>query len=763
MSRVSLVSRFNSTQRILLNKTEDLDETRRILASGNRVQEPSDDPTAMVNINSYSNQLDEIDQFKSNITSGRNNLENSEATMSQLSSVMQRVRELTVQANNDTLSKEDRESISSEIDERLEQVVNLANSEVAGKYLFSGTETTGEQPFNVERNGNGEIVDVSYNGDFNPTEAKTGEGEAVDKNILGSRLFQATNQGIEGGFEFRYAGESRKELASLVRYENVEASTTDQAITNPDPAENTGAGTKSSLAVSDAGQFQVGETVRVYKENGSSSPGSDGDQDYEETVVTGRDTTNNLVEVDLKNDYDVSSESVRIESNDTHVSQEVTAGGDSDGTVVDPGTNTSFGSDDAVTLSINNGSNIQTGDKIRIEDDTGQSEVRIVQNKPGTDQVDVDLANSYASGDNPTVRKVAEESPPTNGEGHFRIDDEQFYYNTREDSIHDIAQRINERGIEVEAKFSGREKGMDRTTLTTDANLSSSNPAEFTVADPSEYEIGQEVTLRDDNGNEATTTINEIDRTGDGTRIVADGQGVGTDFTVGNNATMEKATGEVEDYSASEVGSAADGPYRFKLESRVPHEIYLKDVDRQAETEQVEGLLSDLQFLGDGEGGDPDPRTEQNFPNPFSDQATVTGKSIFDAMIDTREAMQDPDDPDSGLVRKGAANDVGGAAKTRRRFDTPLRETLQGSLEDFSGAINNINAVRGQAGARLNRLESAEGRAKDLELSSNELLSELKDADLAKVISDLRRQEAVQQAALQMASRTLNQSLANFI
>lgn len=106
---------------------------------------------------------------------------------------------------------------------------------------------------------------------------------------------------------------------------------------------------------------------------------------------------------------------------------------------------------------------------------------------------------------------------------------------------------------------------------------------------------------------------------------------------------------------------------------------------------------------------------------------------------------------------------LGDAAKTRRRFDTPLRETLQGSLEDFSGAIDNINAVRGQTGARLNRLESAKGRAEDLELSSNELLFELKDADLAKVISDLRRQEAVHQAALQMASRTLNQSLANFI
>lgn len=99
------------------------------------------------------------------------------------------------------------------------------------------------------------------------------------------------------------------------------------------------------------------------------------------------------------------------------------------------------------------------------------------------------------------------------------------------------------------------------------------------MANPAKYEIGQEITLRDNNGNEATTTTNEIDRSGGSTTIVADGQGIGTDFTVANRATMEKATGEVQDYSASEVDSAGDVPYRFKLESRVPHEIYLKDID----------------------------------------------------------------------------------------------------------------------------------------------------------------------------------------
>jgi len=393
-----------------------------------------------------------------------------------------------------------------------------------------------------------------------------------------------------------------------------------------------------------------------------------------------------------------------------------------------------------------------------VEDDTGQSEVRVVQNKPGVNQLDVDLANSYAGGDNPTVKKVADEVQP-NGDGYFQIDDEKFYYDTKKDSIQDIAQRINERGIQVEAKFAGREKNIARTQLTSDALTGSD--VEFTVNNPDSYEVGQEVTLRDDDGDVETTTITSKSTTGSELSFIVDS--LSSDFEESSNATIEKASGEVEEYASQEVTDAGDGPYRFKLESRVPHEIYLKDVDQQFNQDDVQGLLSDLQFLGDGDGGDPEPRTEQNFPNPFSDEATVTGKSIFDAMIDAREAMQDPDDADQELIRKGVANDVGGAAKTRRRLDTPPNETLQENLSDFSSALDNINTTRGLAGARINRLESADTRVEELELSSNRLLSELKDADLAEVITDLRRQEAVQQAALQMASRTLNQSLVNFL
>ena len=53
--------------------------------------------------------------------------------------VIQRIRELTVQAGNGSLSPNDRKSISSEMKERIGQLANIANTrDASGEYIFSG-------------------------------------------------------------------------------------------------------------------------------------------------------------------------------------------------------------------------------------------------------------------------------------------------------------------------------------------------------------------------------------------------------------------------------------------------------------------------------------------------------------------------------------------------------------------------------------------------------------------------------------------------
>jgi flagellar hook-associated protein 3 FlgL len=62
--------------------------------------------------------------------------------MANISNVLQTVRELLVQSSTGTVNQSDRESIATEVDQLTEAVKQDANTQYAGQYVFSGTETT---------------------------------------------------------------------------------------------------------------------------------------------------------------------------------------------------------------------------------------------------------------------------------------------------------------------------------------------------------------------------------------------------------------------------------------------------------------------------------------------------------------------------------------------------------------------------------------------------------------------------------------------
>ncbi len=203
MSRVSFFSRFENPLRILMDNTAKLDQTMRKISSGKKLSRPSDNPPDLARLFRFHNQSEQIDQNQKNISSARNFLSNSEGILSQVTNIFQRVRELGIRAANDSLSSTERDLTASEVDERLEELVDIANSKMGGRFLFGGAETEGvDEIFSVERSGKGEIIGVTYNGDANNLLNQVGEGETVVSNIAGHEVFQASNQKITGGVEF---------------------------------------------------------------------------------------------------------------------------------------------------------------------------------------------------------------------------------------------------------------------------------------------------------------------------------------------------------------------------------------------------------------------------------------------------------------------------------------------------------------------------------------------------------------------------------
>jgi flagellar hook-associated protein 3 FlgL len=111
------------------------------LTTGKKINRPSDDPVVAMKGVMYRTNLQEVEQYKRNFSEAYNWVENSDAALDKVTSAVQRIRELTVQASNGTYDPGQRESMAAEIDQLKEHIQELANTKVGDKYIFNGTDT----------------------------------------------------------------------------------------------------------------------------------------------------------------------------------------------------------------------------------------------------------------------------------------------------------------------------------------------------------------------------------------------------------------------------------------------------------------------------------------------------------------------------------------------------------------------------------------------------------------------------------------------
>ncbi len=126
------VSAMN-TQNFKLNKT------MLQLSTGKRIVTPSDDPAGAARVLGLNQAKSRTEQFQDNIDVLKSSLQVEETALDSIVNTLQRVRELTIQANNDTYDASQRAAISLEIQEHFEAITGFANTTNGnGEFLFGG-------------------------------------------------------------------------------------------------------------------------------------------------------------------------------------------------------------------------------------------------------------------------------------------------------------------------------------------------------------------------------------------------------------------------------------------------------------------------------------------------------------------------------------------------------------------------------------------------------------------------------------------------
>jgi flagellar hook-associated protein 3 FlgL len=168
----------------MLNQQAQLSKTQNQVATGKRVNKPSDDPVASVQIGALTRAQAQNEQFGKNSTLATNRLNLEEQALTDSNTVLQRTRELVIQANSATLSDADRQSIATELKARQDELLAIANRKDSnGEYLFAGLSTT-TQPF-----VRGSTGSVQYQGDTGGRSIQVDAAMSVQDSDPGSRIF----------------------------------------------------------------------------------------------------------------------------------------------------------------------------------------------------------------------------------------------------------------------------------------------------------------------------------------------------------------------------------------------------------------------------------------------------------------------------------------------------------------------------------------------------------------------------------------------
>ncbi len=174
----------------MLEQQAKLSKVQQQVATGKKITKPSDDPVAASKIIKLNDVLNNINQFKSNIESARAQLTVEEGILASVGDAYHRIRELAIQANNDSQTNETRAFIAQEMEQLQDELVGLANSSNSnGEYIFSGNKAA-FKPFSRNTEGG-----VDYNGDDGQRFTQIGPQRQIAINDSGSDVFREIRDG----------------------------------------------------------------------------------------------------------------------------------------------------------------------------------------------------------------------------------------------------------------------------------------------------------------------------------------------------------------------------------------------------------------------------------------------------------------------------------------------------------------------------------------------------------------------------------------
>jgi len=136
--RVTQSTIYQNISQNISKITEQLKNVNEQIGSSKRINKPSDDPLGLTHALNLKGVLSRINQYGTNINHSQTWLQATESSLQSVQELITRAKILANQMSTETYNATDRANAAEEVQNIIEQLVQLGNTQVNGRYIFSG-------------------------------------------------------------------------------------------------------------------------------------------------------------------------------------------------------------------------------------------------------------------------------------------------------------------------------------------------------------------------------------------------------------------------------------------------------------------------------------------------------------------------------------------------------------------------------------------------------------------------------------------------
>lgn len=196
--RISTALSFALSLRSLQDQQAKLYTTQGQIATGKKVNSPKDDPIGSSRLLTLEQQQATTEQYQQSIDDAISSLSLEEVQLQSITQQLSTIKDLCIQANVGGKSRSDQEAIALQLEQIREQLLGIANTNLDGKYIFSGSKSFEQS---VIKDATGAYV---YNGDEVQLDAQIGSTLNITTSDTAKSIFfgfptsDATIEGFTG-------------------------------------------------------------------------------------------------------------------------------------------------------------------------------------------------------------------------------------------------------------------------------------------------------------------------------------------------------------------------------------------------------------------------------------------------------------------------------------------------------------------------------------------------------------------------------------